>query len=181
MAKKLFKRLMPSPEAIQRHPTLKHFSHFLTDPNLWHLNRYSVSTAISIGFFICFLPFPGHTIAVFFVAILLRANLPLTIAAVWVSNPFTMGPMYYFAYELGAHILNIPHEKFTIELSYHWLAHELKHYYEPLLLGAFVCGTLFALLGNISVRLYWRFHVVMAMRKRTKKRKINKSVDIHTK
>ena len=181
MAKKLFKRFMPSPEVIQKNPSLKHFSHFLNDPNLWHLNRYSVSTAISIGFFICFLPFPGHTIVVLFAALLFRANLPLTIAAVWASNPFTMGPMYYFAYIVGTHILNVPTEPFHIELSFHWLAHELKLYYEPLLLGSVICGTIFALLGNIMVRLYWRFTVVMAMRERAKKRKNSKNVDIHTK
>ncbi len=175
MAKKLFKSIMPSPEAIQRHPSLKHFRRFLSDPNLWHLNRHSVATAISIGFFICFLPFPGHTIAVLFAALLLRANLPLTIAAVWVSNPLTMGPMYYFAYIVGTHVLNIPPEPFHIEHSFHWLAHELKHYYEPLLVGSVICGTLFALLGNIAVRLYWRFNVVMAMRERAKKRKNNQT------
>ena len=170
MAKKFLQRFMPSPETIQKNPTLRHFSHFLTDPNLWHLNRYSVATAISIGFFTSFMPFPGHTIAVLFAALIFRANLPLTIAAVWISNPLTMGPMYYFAYLVGTHVLNVPPEPFHIDLSIHWLAHELKHYYEPLLVGALICGTILALLGNIAIRLFWRFTVVQAMRKRAKKR-----------
>jgi uncharacterized protein (DUF2062 family) len=180
MAKKLLQRFMPSPHHIYENRYLKPFKHFLTDPNLWHLNRYSVATAMSIGLFIGYMPFPGHMIMAALVALLLRANLPFSVALVWASNPFTMGPMFFFAYELGTKILRIPPEKFHIEFSYHWLAHELKHYYEPLLIGSFICGACLALIGNVGTRLFWRYHVIYEWRKRAKKRKKAATVDMHS-
>ncbi len=171
MAKKFFKKFMPSSHTIYENRFLKPFSHILSSPNLWHLNRYSVASAMSIGLFVCYMPVPGHMIIAALMALMVQANLPLCVALVWVNNPFTMAPMYIFAYELGAHILHIPPEKFHIELSLHWLSHEFKHFYDPLLLGCIICGAILAVSGNISVRLYWRYHVGMAWKKRAKRRK----------
>ncbi len=171
MAKKIFKKFMPSAQTIYKNPYLKPFRHILCTPNLWHLNRYSVATAMSIGLFVCFMPIPGHMIIAAMMALVVQANLPLCIALVWVNNPFTIAPMFIFAYELGAHILHIPPEKFHIEMSAHWLVHELKHYYDPLLLGCIICGVFLAIVGNISVRLLWRYHVGKAWKKRSTRRK----------
>ncbi|MBS0287864.1 MAG: DUF2062 domain-containing protein [Proteobacteria bacterium] len=179
MAKKFFKKYMPSSHKIYENRYLRHFSHLFSTPNLWHLNRYSVATAMSIGLFVGYMPIPGHMIIAAIVALLVQANLPLSIALVWVNNPFTIAPMFIFAYELGAHLLQVPHETFHIELSTYWILHELKRYYEPLLLGCFISGSVLAVLGNIFVRLFWRYHVVSAWRKRAKQRKKQLSGDIH--
>lgn len=174
MPKKLFERIMPDPKKLQDIQHLKIFEEWLNDPNLWHLNRYSVATAFSIGLFLSFMPFPGHMLLAGIAAIILRANLPLSIVLVWVSNPFTIPPMFYYAYKLGTYILNIPPEKFHIEISLHWLIHELEHYYAPLLIGAFLCGTFCALMSNVIIRLFWRFSVSRAWRKRAKQRAMHK-------
>lgn len=179
MAKKFFKQYMPSPEKIYENRYLRHFSHLFSTPNLWHLNRYSVATAMSIGLFVGYMPVPGHMIIAAILALLVQANLALSILLVWVNNPFTIAPMFIFAYELGAHILQVPHESLHIELSTHWILYELKRYYEPLLLGSFICGSVLAVVGNICVRLFWRYHVIMAWRKRAKHRKKSHSDDIH--
>lgn len=171
MAKKFFARFMPSSKSIHDLPWIKYLSPILGSPNLWHINRYSVATAVSIGLFVGYMPFPGHMIYAAIVAIVLKANLPISVALVWSSNPLTMGPMFYFSYRLGADLLNIPYEHFHIEFSYHWVVHELKHYYDPLLVGSFICGATLALFGNIGTRLFWRYHVVVAWRKRAKQRK----------
>ncbi|MBN9287437.1 MAG: hypothetical protein BGO43_01785 [Gammaproteobacteria bacterium 39-13] len=170
MAKKFIKRLLPDPKKLHNNKYLKIFEPFFADPNFWHLNRHSVATAFSIGLFLSYMPFPGHMILAALLAIVLRANLPLSVSMVWVSNPFTIPPMYYAAYKLGAYLLSVPPEKFRIELSTHWLFHELKHYYEPLLLGCFISGAILAILGYVGIRLYWRLHVVHAWRKRAKMR-----------
>jgi uncharacterized protein (DUF2062 family) len=41
-------------------------------------------------------------------AIYFRANLPVSVALVWVTNPLTMPPLFYFAYQVGLWFLNQP-------------------------------------------------------------------------
>jgi uncharacterized protein (DUF2062 family) len=176
MPKKWMQQFMPSRQAILTNPYLKIFGDFLHDPNFWHLNRYCVSTSVSIGLFVGYMPFPGHMILAALFAMILRANLPISVAMVWVSNPFTMAPMFYFAYKVGTLMLHIPPEKFHFEVTFRWLFHELAHIALPLLVGTCICGTLLALIGNLAVRLWWRYATVKAW----KIRNLRESADIHS-
>ncbi|HRE32671.1 MAG TPA: DUF2062 domain-containing protein, partial [Candidatus Berkiella sp.] len=71
MPKKWLQQILPTTDKIKRIPQLRYFGNFIHNPNFWHLNRYSVSTAVSIGIFISFMPFPGHMLMAAFIAILL--------------------------------------------------------------------------------------------------------------
>lgn len=164
MAKKFIKRFMPQPHKF--HFKTKMLNKFIQDPNFWYLNRYSVASAFSIGAFISYMPFPGHMLIAALVAVLFRANLPLAITCVWIANPFTMPFMFYYAYKLGTLLLNTAPLPFHFEISSQWVLHELSHYFYPLLVGSVVCGALLAVIGNIAIRLYWRYTVVKAWRKR---------------
>ncbi|MFI4938129.1 MAG: DUF2062 domain-containing protein [Candidatus Berkiellales bacterium] len=171
MAKKIFKRFLPDPAKIRNHKQLKIFGPLISNPNLWHLNRHSVATAVSIGLFACYLPFPGHMLTATFLSIIFQANLPLAVILVWVSNPLTIPPMFYFGYKLGTIILRIPPQHFHLELTLRWIKQEFNTVGLPLLVGSLVCGIVLAILGNIAVRLFWRWNVIQAWNKRQKRRK----------
>lgn len=171
MAKKLLKRFLPDAKKIKNNKSLKIFGKFLHDPNLWHLNRHSVATAVGIGLFVAYIPSPGHMLVAALLAILLRANLPIAVVLVWVSNPITIPFQFFFAYKLGAFILHTPHHPFSFEISMEWFMAEIKTIGIPLFLGSFILGTLLAVLGNLFVRVYWRFSVAQSWRKRAKNRK----------
>ena len=47
------------------------------------------------------LPIVGIQMIVVFVSLVVRANLPLIVALQWISNPFTMGPIYFADYKIG--------------------------------------------------------------------------------
>ena len=101
MARKLLKRLMPDPESIRKRPGLKFLGKLLHDPNLFHLNRHSVSVAAFVGVFTSFLPLPGQMLIAAGLALLARCNLPLSIVLVWISNPLTILPIFATTTKLG--------------------------------------------------------------------------------
>lgn len=169
MARKLFKRLMPDPKKITENKVLRVFGPVLFEPLLWHLHRRNVAKAFSIGLFCAFLPIPTQMLVAAFLAIYWRANLPLSLAAVWVSNPLTIAPMFYFAYKVGTWILGAPVREMHFALSWQWLASEIGVIWQPLLLGSLICGIVAAIIGNILVRVIWRWWVVVHWRRRKAK------------
>lgn len=159
---------MPDHNKIRTHKSLRIFGTLLHDPNLWHLNRRSVSAGIAVGLFVAFLPLPLHMLIAAALAIPLRANLPLAVAAVWINNPFTMVPLYYLAYHLGAVLMHSSVEPRDADLDpgIDWLFTEGWDILEPMLLGGLIVGLICALLGYIGMRLLWRWHVVHRLRAR---------------
>lgn len=159
MLHQLIKRLTPDPDTLRKHPSLRLFQRWLHDPNLWDLNRYSVSTAVFIGFLVAFNPLPIHMATAALLAIWWRANLPVALASVWISNPVTIPPQFYLAYKTGAYLLHQPQNNFAFELSMHWVREEFAALWQPLLLGCLVCGLITATLGWLAVRIFWRLQV----------------------
>jgi uncharacterized protein len=165
MAKKLIKRFLPDPKTIQNSKYMKIFGNLLNNPNLWLLNRSGFAKACSIGLFVTYFPLPGHMIFAAFLAILLRANLPISLALVWVVNPLTMLPMYAFAFSIGATILDISMQ----DLHFNSLA-IFKEMWQPFVIGCLICGTVLSIAGYIGARLLWRFFVIRSWLQRQRKR-----------
>jgi len=135
------------------------FRHLLQDHRLWGIRRRWVVPAFATGLFIAFLPFPGHTLMGALSALALRINIPVAAVSTWVSNPLTMGPLYYFAYRLGVNILDIPPQPFAFELSIDWVTHTFVTIWQPMLLGSMLLGSAAALLGYIVLDLLWRISI----------------------
>jgi uncharacterized protein (DUF2062 family) len=174
MPKKYFKRIMPDHDKIRNHKHLQVFGKLLHDANLWHLNRRSVSGAFANGLFMAFVPVPFQMILAAGAAIIFRVNLPLSVALVWLTNPLTMPPMFYGTYKLGAWLMGTSAGEFNFELSYDWLVTGLAEIWKPFLLGCFVSGTVASILGYITIRLLWRWHIVKAWKARAHSRKLHK-------
>ncbi len=159
MPKRLLKRFLPDHRIIREHKHLQWFGSHLHDPNLWHLNRKSVPGAFSVGLFVAFVPVPFQMVLAAAAAILLRVNLPVSVALVWITNPFTMAPIFYLAYKTGTVILNEPPLDISFELTLDWMTTQLGDIWQPFLLGCLLFGALSALLGNLTVRSFWRLQV----------------------
>ena len=170
MPRKLIRRWLPHDSKIREHRHLRVLGDWIHDPNLWHLNRRSVAGAMALSLFVAWLPIPGQMLVAGLVAVWLRLNLPVSVVGVWVTNPATMPPMFYLAYELGAWILDEPVKELELELSFRWLATQLETIWQPFLLGCLVLGVVSALLGYGVVRLLWRLHVVRRWRERKGRR-----------
>jgi len=171
MHRKLIRRYLPHHDEIRGHKHLSWLGSHLHDPNLWHLNRRSVSGAFAVGLFCALIPVPFQMIIAAVVAIVARVNLPLSVVLVWITNPLTMGPIFFFAYKVGTWILDKPILQAAAELEgFEWWLNEIKAIWKPLLLGSFVCGMLSALLGYCVVRTSWRLHLVRRWQARGKAR-----------
>ncbi|WP_018231304.1 DUF2062 domain-containing protein [Thioalkalivibrio thiocyanodenitrificans] len=170
MAKKIIKRLFPSYHRVRDHESLRFFGTLLHDPNLWHLNRRSVAGAFAVGLFVAFLPIPFQMVAAAAVAILVRVNLPISVLLVWITNPLTMGPIYYSAYQLGRRILDLPKVRFRFEWSMAWFTEEMLIIWKPLLLGSLIFSVAAAVTGYIAIRLLWRLHILRRLNWRRQKR-----------
>lgn len=160
MPKRLIKRYTPDHETIRKHKHLQMFGQLLHDPNLWHMNRRSVAGAFAVGLFWAFIPMPFQMIAAAATAIPARVNMPLSVALVWISNPLTMPPMFYFNYLAGTWILGKPVQNSAFEPSMAWLTNSIGHIWQPLYLGSLICALLAALLGYLIVRALWRLHII---------------------
>jgi len=160
MPKKFFQRYMPHPGKIREIKSLEFLGEKLHAPNLWHLNRRSVSLAFACGMWAMYTPpLPWQMVIAAMLAIYFNANLPISVALVWITNPVTWVPMYYLAYKLGSLVLGQASFDFTrfSELFSIEKAWELG---APLLLGCFILMNAGAILGYALIRLVWRRSVL---------------------
>lgn len=171
MARKLLRRLIPSAATIKNTPALHFLGDMLHDPNLFHLNRHSVSVAFFVGIFVAFIPLPGQMPIAALLALLLRCNLPISVVLVWISNPVTMPAMFFATYQLGRWLLGTPPVSVSLELSLHWLVHEFSLIWKPLLAGSLLSGLIFGSLGYITMRIFWRWTVVKNWQRRNRWRR----------
>ncbi len=171
MPRHLIKRYTPDPAALKKHKYLRHLGALLHDENLWHLNRRSVAGGVACGLFWAMIPIPAQMVAAAFSAVVFRINLPISVALVWLTNPITMPPVFYFSYLVGTWLTGTPAHVGEFQLSLEWIAAEIDAIWKPLYLGSVVVGTLLAVIGYAAVRLYWRWHVLKRFRARGGRRK----------
>ncbi len=172
MAKKLIQKLFPGHHKVKEHRHLQFLGSAIHDPNLWHMNRRSVSGAFAVGLFLAFIPVPGQMVLAALLAILLRINLPISVMLVWLTNPLTIGPIFYSAYKLGQLIIGDPVLIIEAdELGLTWFKENFDKIWQPLFLGSFILGAFFSAIGYFGMRLFWRFHVIKRWREKRSKSK----------
>ncbi|MBW3505967.1 MULTISPECIES: DUF2062 domain-containing protein [unclassified Pseudomonas] len=159
MPRRLIKRFMPDPALIREHKSLRFLGTLLHDPNLWHLNRHSVARAMAVGIFAAFIPMPFQMLLAAFLAVNARANMPISVGLVWLTNPITMPPVFYITYKTGAWLMNIPARTLPDELTWEWISGQLSTVWQPFLLGSVVCGVVLGALAYCLTMLYWRWWV----------------------
>jgi len=170
MPQKLIKRYLPNKETLKNHKSLGIFGRLILAPNLWHLNKRSVSGAFAVGLFCAFVPIPFQMILAAAGALIWRVNLPIAVALVWITNPLTIPPIFYSAYLVGAWALDTPAMDIEFSLTIDWLKNGLLTIWQPFLLGCFISGAAAALIGSISIRIIWRYLVLKSWQKRKHER-----------
>ena len=159
MPKKLIKKYLPHPVVVSENRLIKLLGPRLQDPGLWHINRNSFSGAIAVGVFCSFIPLPFQMLLAAIMAIIFRFNILVAVPTVWISNPLTMAPVYYFCYRIGAAILDTHTHDFNFELSLDWVMTELLDIWQPFRLGCLVVGIVSTFASYLLMQFLWRYHV----------------------
>jgi len=118
------------------------------------INRKSVSRGIFVGLFWGFIPMPMQMMAVLFTTPLFRFNVPIAISMVWLSNPFTMPPMYYMEYLTGNFFLGREGIA-NVELTMEWFSQHWDEIVVPLYVGTSFYSIIVSSLVYLLVNRLW--------------------------
>ena len=114
-----------------------------------------IAISFAIGIFIGMSPILGlHTVLGLAAAWAFRLNKFVTIVGVYVTNPWTIVPIYTFATWFGAKLMGIKDIIPDIQwnnLTFSYLVNEMKPLLLPFVLGNTVIGLLSAVIGYIVV------------------------------
>ena len=180
MSMKFLRKYLPDPDEVRASRYVAMFGGLLNHPNLWHLNRGSVSGAVAIGLFAGLIPGPLQMLGAALLAVPLRKNLPVALITTFYTNPFTIVPLYILAYGYGKLLLGERHDEPSIQpFAFDWSSflESMHGMYEwmlslgkPLAIGLPALALTLAVLGYVGVRLGWRIYVTLAWRARCRRR-----------
>jgi uncharacterized protein (DUF2062 family) len=104
--KKRLRRWFPTADTMARTRGFGWLSHYLHEhPRLWVLHRRGVALGVALGIGIGVFPVPLQMPAAMIAAVFLRANVAAAAAATWLTNPFTMAPIWALSALLGSLVL----------------------------------------------------------------------------
>ena len=163
------KSITPDRHTLEKLWCLRPFKALVLDRGCWTFNRQSVTRAFALGLFIAFIPpspLPVHIVTCVILGVLFRLNLPVLIATVFVSNPFTWVPQVAGSIWVGAKLMGMDLMPVLHELQHRHPWSHVGELWAPLLLGALVLGSAAAAAGYVLAQFAWRAHVLFHLRRR---------------
>lgn len=171
-------RFAPATARITGNPWVRKHLPALADPDLWHMNRRSAARAVAIGLVCGLIPGPLQAIGAALGCLAFRANFPLAVLTTFYTNPFTIGPLYLVAYQIGHWLLpsarHVPmhlpsgmgFDLDGVTSFLHWAA----SLGPSLALGLPLLAATLGLCGFVAVRVAWRYRALRAWRRRAQTR-----------
>lgn len=156
MPKTRLRKILPTHEKIKSQKFLKIFGKLLDKKDLWSLSRKKVLGAVFIGIFVACLPMPLQMVLATFLAIIFSVNLPLSFALIFISNPFTMPPLFYFEYHIGKLLIKPSN---PIEFDFESMYDNFGEIALSLWSGAIVVGIFSSVVCVVVVNFLWIYSV----------------------
>ena len=124
---------------------------------------HRISLAVALGVFIGMSPLIGiHTVLGILVAWIFKLNKLATIVGVYVTNPWTIVPIYTFSTWVGAKCLGMGRILPEIDwnrVTFSQLLNDFGHLLLPFLVGSFLIGAVSSVLSYLIVfRIAKRIH-----------------------
>lgn len=153
------RRQAPGKDEILASPWMAPVRPHLQDDRLWHLERHCVARGVATGLFMGLLMPVAQILFAVAASVAVRGNVPVSAACTLVTNPLTVPPIYYAAYQIGEKVLPD-----ALDLTWlmtdatHWLGQGLNWavtHGTPLMTGLLMLATASALAGFAVVHLLW--------------------------
>lgn len=156
MPKKKLKKILPTHTKIKEQKFLKIFGKLLDKKDLWSLSRKKVLGAVFIGIFVACLPLPFQMVLAAFLAIVFSVNLPISFTLIFISNPFTMPPLFYLEYQIGKLLIKPEN---PIEFDFESMYDNFGDIALSLWSGAIVVGIFSSVVCVVVVNFLWIYTV----------------------
>jgi uncharacterized protein len=160
---------MPEREEMARNKYLAPIAHRFLSPELWRFTRTSVPRGVGLGLFAAFIVPLGQIFLAAFLALPLRANVPIAALVTFVTNPLTFPFWAVVANKVGAVVLNLDAAIGTGAGDFADDRGALAVFFETAGVTAFgfvVLAVATALLGRVLASWIWRFMVSRRRRRR---------------
>lgn len=168
MPRKLFKRILPS--SPKRHSNISFLQTINEDPNLLKINRQSICRGFVVGISVSMIPLPIHLLITPFIAYKCKANLPLSMILLIISNPLTFPLIVLLELYIGNLLLSLTPWYEPVIFEWQSLKHNLLGLWLPLLIGCSIwtsfCGISAWYLSNLG----WRLAIRSAWTERSQRR-----------
>lgn len=178
----MLRRLLPSHDAIKQSRLLRWLGPRIHDPLLWHINRRAVARGVAVGAFFGLMIPVAQIPAAALASLVLRGNLWIAAVSTLVSNPLTYGPIYYFAYRLGAGVIGAPGPQppgpeavavpaamlDSFAQAWQWIT----GIGQPLLVGMAIMAVTAAVVGYWGAQLFWRLRITARRRRQRRDRQL---------
>ncbi|BCD89910.1 hypothetical protein fh0823_00490 [Francisella halioticida] len=119
---------------------------------LRHLSYGSAARALMIGLFWMMISMPFQMLPTVIMCVYLRANIPIAIICVWISNPITWLPIYFANYIFGSFLLGLNINIVNWQAYANYVMQNIEQFWRPLYLGSIVGGLI---LGSVAFLLVY--------------------------
>ena len=117
-------------------------------------SRKMVTRGVVIGLFVAFIPMPMQMAAVLLFMPFIKFNVPIGVAMVWITNPFTMPFIYVAEYYTGSFLLGMQIDE--VEMSLSWFNAHLGDIFIPFYFGALFYSALLSFLSYYLLTHLWK-------------------------
>jgi hypothetical protein len=167
-------RTMPDREEMARNKYLAPIAHRFLTPELWRFTRRSVPRGVALGVFSAFIIPVGQIFLAAFLALPARANVPLSAAVTFITNPFTLPFWLVVANRVGAFMLRIDAATAQVasaKVNTSWWFYIVDAFQVAgvTVVGFLVLAVVGASIGYLVSSAIWRFMVARKRAKRLKR------------
>ena len=161
-----FQGHIPTRDQLEKNRWVKPFAKYVLRSDLWRFNRRSVPRGMALGLFVGIMIPLAHFAAAALLAVFVRANIPVALAATFIGFPAFLPVIWLAAERVGSWLLRVDAMTVVAPVSQTMQMTETDHLLALLTqkgpsvaFGMFVIATVLASVGYLATSFFWRWRV----------------------